>query len=254
MKKELILICIFAMLLSGCVVETNTPPSGTEDFSVAPVVNPLQEPVPEPEPQAEPAPEPELQGELSVEKQFHFVNGLGYYHITGILKNTGSVPLKNARAKVTVYTADGVEEIRGDVVPGPTRLAPGEIAGFDVTVGEADEYDVGNFIAESGGFSIDDSESYSGLEVSGCVADIEGAYYKLGCNVKNTGGRHAPMYWVAALFYDSSGNVLSTGSKVIVKDGAGLKAGDSMQISFITYDPSSALHIEGHYVAINFKE
>lgn len=212
------------------------------------------------EPAAEPGQEPaepgsgaqEPQGSTAVVDSFSLVNSLGYYHVTGIIENTGSIPVKHARANVIIHTADGKEDAYEDVIVYPARLAPGEKGGFDLTLGKAEGYDTGNFNVQAGSFVVDDTNPYTALKVENLRSDDSGGYYRAYATIQNTGNEQAPMYWVKALFYNAEGHVLNTGTSALVKGGEGIKPGESIEVSFVVAHPNSSLQITSHAAFVDF--
>jgi len=87
----------------------------------------------------------------------HYVNSIGYYHITGAIKNTGTLPAKHVRVVVTDYEFNGAKKVWTDTVVHPARLAPGEIGVFDKSVGKFEEYDVGRYEIVPGSYVIDEA-------------------------------------------------------------------------------------------------
>ncbi|MBU2099829.1 FxLYD domain-containing protein [Candidatus Micrarchaeota archaeon] len=192
--------------------------------------------------------------ETTISNPYHFVTGIGYYHITGIVENTGNVALKHVRAKITFYTSEGEEKIYDDVIVHPSRLAPGEKGGFDTSIGASTKFKVGEFKAEAGSFSVDDYLPYTEFSIKNIENQDLGGYYKLNAWVENTGQEQAPGYWVNALFYDAAGHVLTTGTDVVLKDGDGLKPGDEKFISFVVAQPNAVDRITDYEILIDFSK
>jgi len=237
MKKVFVLIVLLIAVI-GC---TQNPPAKEKKDSGVQLENNNEE-------------KTETVVEISFSNEFYFVNSIGYYHITGVVENTGNVPVKFVRAKITAVKADGKNIVFDDVITYPSRLAPGQKGGFDFSMGSPDDYKVGEFTAETGYFKIDEAQPYTELEVSEEEVLDNETYYTLSANVKNTGQEQAPMYWVNAVFFDSQGHVLATGTDAITKNGEGLIPEDEKLISFFVAHPSESNRITNHIIAVEFSE
>lgn len=190
--------------------------------------------------------------DFEIVNQYNYVTGIGYYHITGAVKNTGTVPAKHVRAKIIGYTADGEKEEWGDRIVSPSRLAPGEVGIFDKSMGKEDKYDVGRYETSFDSAVIEEEKPYTEFEVDNVEVVEEQGFYKVYADIINVGEEQAPMYSVVCQFFDADGNAISAGTAFAAKDGAGLKPGDSVNVNFITYHPSNSVKIAGQKVFIDF--
>lgn len=190
--------------------------------------------------------------DFEIVNTYHYVNKLGYYHITGAVKNTGTVPVKHVRVKLKALTSSGEEEEWGDRVVHPSRLEPGEVAVFDESMGKEEKYAVGKYEITPEGGVADDEDHYTALEVRNVHVEEIGGYYKVYAEVTNVGDGQSPMYWAVCQFYDTNGNVITSSVSPINKGGTGLKPGDSMTVRFITYHPTKSIKIASQKVVVDF--
>jgi len=237
----LAVLLIVAFSISGCTKQENTTggqPEASED-SVGEKDNGLPETNP-----------------LSVVGKFHYVTAgeLGSYHITGKVKNESDAPVIHARAKVKFHDSAGKETVYDEVIVSPSRLAAGQTGAFDVTVGLSKNYDIGNYEATASTFLIEDKAPYTALEISNIQTKDLGDYFKASATVTNTGNEQAPMYNANAIFYDSEGNVITTGTDYTAKEFEGLKAGASKDVSFTVSQPSEEVRITSAEVIIDFSK
>lgn len=190
--------------------------------------------------------------DFEIVNTYHYVNSLGYYHITGAVKNTGTVPVRHVRVKLKAITSSGEEVGWGDRVVRPSRLEPGEVAVFDESMGKEEKYDVGKYEITPEGGVADDEERYTALEIRDVRVEETGGYYKVYAEVINVGDGQSPMYWAVCQFYDTNGNVITSAVSPVNKGGSGLKPGDSMTVRFITYHPTKSVKIASQKVVIDF--
>jgi hypothetical protein len=199
-----------------------------------------------------PTEEPLSEGSLELINSHHYVTSLGYYHITGLVKNNGTVPVKHARVLVKFYKNTGEEVTFPEVIVQPSRLAPGEIGAFDLTVGQEENFDVGNFEVMPSTFTIDNSNPYTDLEVETINVTSSKDLYTINTVTKNVGNKEAPFYWVTAIFYDSEGNVISIAVDPLVVDDRGIKPGETKESFLGAPHPSESYLIVDHDVFIDF--
>ncbi len=189
---------------------------------------------------------------LKVVSTHHYVKGNGWYHITGKILNDGKVPLKHVRAKVSIVTSNGVEEEWDDRVVFPSRLDPGQAGAFDMTVGEEDEYTIGEYTVDPDTSVEDTSEPYKQISVSGVSHIEEQGFYKVKATFKNTGEKQAPSYGTVAIFYDGDGKVLAIGAKSIMTSDGGLNPGETLESTFINYHPNKEERIVDYEVVVDY--
>lgn len=75
---------------------------------------------------------PQLNPQISVIKSSKFEDEIGFYHVTGVIKNTGSVIVSRAKVIVTLYNRGGGVVNVNFAYPVPAQLKPGDTASFDV--------------------------------------------------------------------------------------------------------------------------
>lgn len=237
--RLVLLAIVFAALLFGCL---------GSDGNYAPAPQQEQPPFTEPSPAIIPEPKPqavnstanaEPEGKLELVRSFHYVSDNGFYHISGIVKNTGAVPLKHVRAKVVYYLANGTPAGGEGYVVSPAYLAPGESGAFIVTVGISKGYDVGRYEASAGSF-VATKPSADTFSISNQKFSTSGSYVTASADITNTGTAPATADWASAIFYDANGNVLETGSDVL---GLGLKPGSTKRVSYTVGNPGGTLPI-----------
>ncbi|MFH2105977.1 MAG: hypothetical protein ABII22_01845 [Candidatus Micrarchaeota archaeon] len=247
MRSEyLFFLLAFSMaLVLGCVSPTSPP-----DIPAISSEVPADDPVVAPVGPVEPSPE------TTLIKSSIFVVDTGinqYYHVGGVVKNTGDVPLKHVRASITRYKSSGEKEVFEDIIVKPSRLAPGEYGAFDMGGFSVKSYQ-DKYEAATSTFSIDESEPYTYLKFYEDQAQDAGGYYKLDGYIVNEGSEQSPSYWVNAIFYDAEGNVVSIGTDVALKDGEGLKAGDRKFVSFVVAHPSKSHRITSYDVFVDYSK
>ena len=76
---------------------------------------------------------PRLKPQLVLLSNKRYEDDAGFFHVTGQIKNTGSVAVEQAKVVVTLYGRGGGVINVGFAYPQPSPLAPGEIAAFDVS-------------------------------------------------------------------------------------------------------------------------
>jgi hypothetical protein len=190
--------------------------------------------------------------DLEITNTFHYVTGIDYYHITGAITNIGDKPLKHVRAVVKAYNSEGVEEVWDDVVVGPSRLAPGETAIFDESMGESDEYDIGNYEILPGYAMVDEEDKYTDLETIITKVDDGGGFYTVYAEVTNIGEEQSPKYWATCQFFDANSNVLRIGTGVVDGEEGGLMPDEIAYLRFTTYHPNSATIITNQEVFVDY--
>ena len=186
---------------------------------------------------AEPAP-PEPEGKLELVRSYYYVTDLGWYFITGLVNNTGTVPIQFVRAKVTYYLADGTPDT-GEYIVHPSYLAPNETGGFVVTVGTSGNYDIGKYEADAGSFVVTEASADS-FSIGNQKLSASSSYPTASAEITNTGTAPSTTSWANAIFYDADGNVLETGTDVL---GTGLKPGAISKVSFTVRQPSKTIRI-----------
>lgn len=239
------------LLLFGCPinggysVQTQQPENPPE-----PEVN-SQPPPSDSQPESPPPEPPKKEGKLELVKTFYYVDWINYYHITGVVENTGEYPIKHVRANVYSYLKNGTRRAH-EPMASPARLAPGERGAFTITVGKANEYDVGKFDAEAGKFVIDDAVYSDELEVVELPTQNEDSSYpRFFAQVWNKGSAPSKAYWVNGIFYDNAGNVLAIGSDVVGVSG-GIKPGEYDSVSYTMAQPSKVLRITDFEIVVDY--
>lgn len=232
--KKIVLLIVLVVLLFGCNGQTGGV--NNQNTGNAPAV------------------EVKEISETKASNGFYFISSSDYYHVTGVVENTGNTSLKHVRAEVTVTTSTGEKKVYDDVIVHPARLAPGEKGGFNQTLGPSDEFRLEEFEVKAGSFMVDESKPFTDFEIKNEEVNDTGSYYKLGATVQNNGTEQAPSYWINALFFDSQGHVLAIGDDVVLKDGDGLKPKDEKPVSFIVVHPNENNRITNYKIAIDYSE
>jgi len=94
-----------------------TRPVGMSNYSIKAVGRPVP---------------PQLTSQVAVVQSKAYQDDIGFYHVTGIIENTGSILVQRAKVVVTLYGRGGGVINVGFDYPTPARLAPAERAAFDV--------------------------------------------------------------------------------------------------------------------------
>lgn len=102
---------------SSFLLNLSSPP-GMSNYSVKAVGRPVP---------------PQLNPQISVVKSQAFEDEIGFYHVTGVVKNTGSVVVSRAKVIATLYNRGGGVINVNFAYPVPAQLNPGDTASFDVT-------------------------------------------------------------------------------------------------------------------------
>jgi hypothetical protein len=76
---------------------------------------------------------PRLKPQLALLSNKRYEDDAGFFHVTGQIKNTGSVAVDQAKAVVTLYGRGGGVINVGFAYPQPATLAPGQTATFNVS-------------------------------------------------------------------------------------------------------------------------
>ena len=195
---------------------------------------------------AEPAP-PEPEGKLELVRSYYYVTDLGWYFITGLVNNTGTVPIQFVRAKVTYYLADGTPDT-GEYIVHPSYLAPNETGGFVVTVGTSGNYDIGKYEADAGSFVVTEASADS-FSIGNQKLSASSSYPTASAEITNTGSQIATADWANAIFYDAEGNVLETGSDAF---GVEFEPGAKRKVSFTVRQPSDTVRITSAEIKVDY--
>lgn len=191
---------------------------------------------------------------LEITGTFHYVAKSGFYIITGKVRNWGIEPVVHARAKVKFYKKTGEEVLYNEVIVDPTRLAPGQEGGFFVTVGLSQYFDVGKYEVYPGSYAQEKETPYTSLKAAKTQSRDVGDYYQVYATVKNTGDKQAPIYHAIAIFYDSKGNIVTTGAQPVGINFEGLKSGAATEVSFVVAQPNKNTRISYADVVIDFSK
>lgn len=95
-----------------------TRPAGMSNYSIKAVGRPVP---------------PQLNPQVSIVGSKAYEDNIGFYHVTGTLKNTGSVVIPRAKVIVTLYGRGGGVINVNFAYPVPAQLKPGDLASFDVS-------------------------------------------------------------------------------------------------------------------------
>lgn len=160
--------------------------------------------------------------DVKISSYRYYIDGAGILDIIGEIQNTGTETLKEVVMTGIAYDSDGVIQCNSSYLAWVSYMAPQQKAPFLVELKTPANYtdwysvDISNVDVYVSITNPESSHLYSDLAITVNSAgvstnvDDKGTYWISG-NVKNTGSQTASSLAVAAIFYNSLGDVVAVG-------------------------------------------